>query len=504
MSITGILVSGVLAVSGGKIAEDGTYSAEGRAVVYNSAGQWLDDYNFEVSVTVKDGAITNISQDFIKDWEPLVEYSYDYHLNALYYLTNRLRGKPASISSVDEYAVDAVTGATYSYNALRTAVRKALESAPESTGGEAVTKYTVAYDLNGAPGEAPEPAFYAPGETVTVIADPSWADHIFDGWSGAEISDGSFVMPSEDVTLTAQWLNRLSVAPGEPKSVIVEPGKYAVDMDYSGAGLTADKEYQSIYAQYDSNGRMLQVATRTVTFDSAFHTDMEIENPEIGRTYKLFLLDSDSFIPQCPNVQFSFAARTPDGAYAGSAQCRTGYMNYMVDVNVTVKDGIITFVTDQTLKTPMSATDKAYYASAWNRIRDSISDGRISADNYQAVDAVSGATISSQGINSAIEDALSRQTPAAGGEAQGDMYAPEGISLYARVYPVVTVADGKITDIRIVPVKDTDTEFLAAFAKEIIRKQSVEGLAWPEAIQDDAYAVASLIDQILYGKGVLQ
>ena len=192
----------------------------------------------------------------------------------------------------------------------------------------------------------------------------------------------------------------------------------------------------------------------------------------------------------------------PDGVYAGTAQCLTGYINYLVDIDVTVKDGALTEIKDRTLKTPMSSNDKVLYSAAWRKLSGEIAKGTVKADDFSAIDAVSGATVSSAGINAAIRNALQTQTVAQ--EVSGDLYAPEGISLYARAYPVVTVTDGTIANIRIVPAKNTDTERLEAFAAEIVRKQSVNGLEWPDEIQDDAFAVANLTDQILYGTGALK
>ena len=191
------------------------------------------------------------------------------------------------------------------------------------------------------------------------------------------------------------------------------------------------------------------------------------------------------------------ATPVPDGVYAGSAQCLTGYINYMVDVEVTVEGGLLTEVRDRTLQTPMSSNDRILYNAAWRKLSGELAG--TSADSFQAVDALSGATVSSAGINAAVRNALTARNPVQ--EESGDVYAPEGISLYARVYPVVTVRNGAIANIRIVPARGTDTERLEAFAAEITRRQSVAGLTWPD---DDAFAVANLVDQILYGTGVLQ
>ena len=191
-----------------------------------------------------------------------------------------------------------------------------------------------------------------------------------------------------------------------------------------------------------------------------------------------------------------------DGTYSGSAHCLTSCINYMVDADVTVKDGVVTEITDRTLKAPMSSNDKLLYSVAWRSVSKGIANAKMNADAFQSVDGVTGATVSTAGINAAVRNAL--QTRKAAQENAGDVYAPEGISLYARAYPVVTVQNGKISNIRIVPAKNTDTERLEAFAGEIVAKQSVTGLTWPEAIRDDAFSIANLTDQILYGTGVLE
>ena len=196
------------------------------------------------------------------------------------------------------------------------------------------------------------------------------------------------------------------------------------------------------------------------------------------------------------------SASIADGAYSGSAHCLTGYINYMVDVDVTVKDGVVTEITDRTLKTPMSSNDKLLYSVAWRSVSKGIAKAGMKAEAFQSADAVSGATVSSAGINAAVRNALQTRTPAQ--EEDGELYAPEGISLYARAYPVVTVRNGKLSHIRIVPAKNTESEALEAFAAEIVRRQSVNGLEWPGEIQDDAFSVANLTDQILYGTGVLK
>jgi uncharacterized protein with FMN-binding domain len=207
-------------------------------------------------------------------------------------------------------------------------------------------------------------------------------------------------------------------------------------------------------------------------------------------------LKSDPISTPKPTVTASPEPTIDDGTYSGTAQALGKYLNYMIDVDVTVKDGAVTKIEDKTLKTPMSSKDKELFNKAW----DGISEKIVSEKNLDDIDMVSGATVSSAGIIEAVENALSGQTKSTDNSTA--VYAPEGISLYARVYPIVTVKDGEISDIRIVPVSGTDTDTLNAFADEIKQKKSVR-IEYPLGAEDDAYNIASLIDQILYGKGVL-
>ena len=257
--------------------------------------------------------------------------------------------------------------------------------------------------------------------------------------------------------------------------------------------LTAQAAGESVWIALYENKQF-----KAISFDSI----LEYDFPESGAEIVLFRVGND-FCPSGEAVRIrQRAPAVADGTYAGSAQCLSEYINYMVDVDVTVQDGVITEIKDRTLKTPMSSNDKVLYAAAWRTISRGIAKTPISADSFTDVDAVSGATVSSTGINAAVKNALETRSTAQ--EQTGDLYAPEGISLYARAYPVATVENGRIASIRIVPANDTDTERLEAFAAEIVDRQSVQGLVWPDEIQDDAFAIANLTDQMLYGTEVLK
>lgn len=494
-----LLLGGMLggepsAISGEQVAMDGAYSASGEVDVDGGFGWAFDWYTFSLTVKVSGGTISSITQTFTQ--LPDDAYSDDCQSGALAALRASLLGKPATVNAVDAYAVDAVSGATFSYHALRAAVRDALASAPEAANE---TRYTVTYDLSGAP-DGTLTAEYAAGELVDPI-EPVWKNHVFTGWTGVSLTNGGFLMPERDVTLTAHWLSAVNVSAGGGKSVVHRGGGYALHASFGGVELPSAEDCLCLCALYDGSGRMVRLRSAAVTEGKPAYADLTLDEVQLGWRAKVFLLGEENGVPLVRTSELRFTDAFPDGVYSGSAQCLSDYINYMVDVEVTVVGGVITDLADKTLRKPMSARDRDCYETAWSTLRERVLSGAYEAEGFEAADAVSGATISSKGINAAIRDAAGEQR--APSEPDGaETYAPEGISLYARAYPIVKVKDGAIADVRVVPARDSDSEALSAFAARIRERQSVE-LPLPPPIRDDAYGVASLIDQILYGKGVL-
>ena len=489
------LVSGTLAVSGDQIAKDGTYTANGEVDVDDGYGWPFDWYTFQVTVKVSGGTVASVTQKFLSLPEDL--YSDECQDSALAGLRAQLLNRPAAVNAVDACAADAVSGATFSYKALRQAVRDALAGAPEAA---SETRYTVTYDLGGAPGGTIT-ADYAPGDAVEPFT-PVWNGHSFMGWTGVSLTNGSFLMPERDVTLTADWRNSASVTAGGSKCVVWRDGGYLLRSSFPGAALPSAGDCLCLCALYDETGRLVRIRSAAVTAGRPSYADFDCGAVRAGWYARVFLLHLKTGRPLADAAELRFADVFPDGVYTGSAQCLTDYINYMVDLDVTVENGVITALSDRTLREPMSAKDRECYETAWNALRERVLSGRFTAEAFALADAVSGATISSRGINAAIRDAVGEQRVPAD-TADAEIYAPEGISLYARAYPVVTVRDGAITDIRVVPARNSDAEALTAFAARIRERQSVAGLSYPTAIRDDAYGIANLIDQILYGKGVL-
>lgn len=84
-------------------------------------------------------------------------------------------------------------------------------SVPVTVYGRDTQMYTLSYDLNGAPGNAPGSAQYEENERVSLPADPTWYHHLFMGWSTkpdssyANTGKNALTMPSKDTTLYAIW-----------------------------------------------------------------------------------------------------------------------------------------------------------------------------------------------------------------------------------------------------------------------------------------------------------
>ena len=85
-----------------------------------------------------------------------------------------------------------------------------------------------------------------------------------------------------------------------------------------------------------------------------------------------------------------------DGTYTGTAR---GF-NSDITVSVTVSDGFISAI---------DITDQNETQEYWNEAKQIISD-IISANGTDGVDAVSGATYSSEGIKKAVDNALAKST----------------------------------------------------------------------------------------------
>ncbi len=301
----------------GPDVQDGVY-IDGTGEV---AGYYYHPY---VRITVEDGRISSVdvtAQD--------VGSNTSFLNTAVTWLRNGLVGEYASGTSVD--AIDAVSGATFTKNALRTAVKKALDPedswliswenydgslldrafvttgtvpvyegeeperedhffigwTPEITAAaadtaytadfrSANTEYTVTYDLNGGNVDPPDSYIdqsgYKAGDPVTVLSgsDPILEGFKFLGWKYGDrilTAGDTFTMPPSAVTLTAVWKEWH----GE--------GIYGDDSAADPLGYL-EKIYVSV--EVNNNNEILSVAADAVTADTAASQE-DLEALEFGK-----------------------------------------------------------------------------------------------------------------------------------------------------------------------------------------------------------------------------
>ena len=301
----------------GPDVQDGVY-IDGTGEV---AGYYYHPY---VRITVEDGRISSVdvtAQD--------VGSNTSFLNTAVTWLRNGLVGEYASGTSVD--AIDAVSGATFTKDALRAAAKKALDPedswliswenydgslldrafvttgtvpvyegeeperedhffigwTPEITAAaadtaytadfrSANTEYTVTYDLNGGNVDPPysyiDQSGYKAGDSVTVLSgsDPILEGFKFLGWKYGDrilTAGDTFTMPPSAVTLTAVWKEWH----GE--------GIYGDDSAADPLGYL-EKIYVSV--EVNDNNEILSVAADAVAADTAASQE-DLEILEFGK-----------------------------------------------------------------------------------------------------------------------------------------------------------------------------------------------------------------------------
>jgi uncharacterized protein with FMN-binding domain len=170
-----------------------------------------------------------------------------------------------------------------------------------------------------------------------------------------------------------------------------------------------------------------------------------------------------------------------DGTYTGTG---TGFRGATTTVSVTIKNGKITDIT-----TMSYGDDAPFYSRAFSSIKQQIIDSQSTS-----VNAVSGATFSSNGIMSAVEDALSgakvtssasssstsgstsSSISSASSEYKDGTYTGTGTGFRGATTKVsVTVKNGKITDVTTISYGDDTSFYSRAFSsikQQIIDSQS--------------------------------
>ncbi len=172
-------------------------------------------------------------------------------------------------------------------------------------------------------------------------------------------------------------------------------------------------------------------------------------------------------------------AKVADGVYVGTAQ---GFKN-PVEVEVTVQGGKITAVKAKHKDTPEVADEAATEIPK-----------RIVAGQNWKVDAVAGATVTSDAIMEAVKAAIPDTSLKIDAVADGT-YTAEGEGFNGPVKVSVEVAGGKVLSIKVISHKETEYVSDPAFdgiPAAVIEKQTVE----VDTVSGATYTSEALIEAI--------
>lgn len=347
--------------SGNVTYKDGTYSAEAEGF----------DGPVKVTITIKNGKITKITNTntdtkeyFSKAWAKI---------------------QPAILKKQGVYGVDTVSGATFSSNGILEAAQKALAKA------ETTAKPTTKPTATPAPTEGPAPT-ETPDTPVSEYQDGTYTGKAR-GYSGfvtitLTIKDGKITEIANTNTDTGSYFRKAWK--------VLQP---AILERQSADGIDTVSG-----ATYSSQG-ILGGAQQALA--SAKITETPTETPTPTVTPEVSVTPEPTAVPEVtptavptetptPEPTEEPAGRYRDGSYTGSGAGNYGAGS--VTVTVTISEGQIVGASYSTLD------DEEYFDEAWNSIYNQVM-GSQSADG---LDAVSGATFSSQGIIQAFQNALSQ------------------------------------------------------------------------------------------------
>lgn len=347
--------------SGNVTYKDGTYSAEAEGF----------DGPVKVTITIKNGKITKITNTntdtkeyFSKAWAKI---------------------QPAILKKQGVYGVDTVSGATFSSNGILEAAQKALAKA------ETTAKPTTKPTATPAPTEGPAPT-ETPDTPVSEYQDGTYTGKAI-GYSGfvtitLTIKDGKITEIANTNTDTGSYFRKAWK--------VLQP---AILERQSADGIDTVSG-----ATYSSQG-ILGGAQQALA--SAKITETPTETPTPTVTPEVSVTPEPTAVPEVtptavptetptPEPTEEPAGRYRDGSYTGSGAGNYGAGS--VTVTVTISGGQIVGASYSTLD------DEEYFDEAWNSIYNQVM-GSQSADG---LDAVSGATFSSQGIIQAFQNALSQ------------------------------------------------------------------------------------------------
>ena len=347
--------------SGNVTYKDGTYSAEAEGF----------DGPVKVTITIKNGKITKITNTntdtkeyFSKAWAKI---------------------QPAILKKQGVYGVDTVSGATFSSNGILEAAQKALAKA------ETTAKPTTKPTATPAPTEGAAPT-ETPDTPVSEYQDGTYTGKAR-GYSGfvtitLTIKDGKITEIANTNTDTGSYFRKAWK--------VLQP---AILERQSADGI--DTVSGATYSSQGILGGAQQALASAKITETPTETPTPTVTPEVSVTPKPTAVPevTPTAVPTetpTPEPTEEPAGRYRDGSYTGSGAGNYGAGS--VTVTVTISGGQIVGASYSTLD------DEEYFDEAWNSIYNQVM-GSQSADG---LDAVSGATFSSQGIIQAFQNALSQ------------------------------------------------------------------------------------------------
>mgnify|MGYP004514960597 FL=1 len=347
--------------SGNVTYKDGTYSAEAEGF----------DGPVKVTITIKNGKITKITNTntdtkeyFSKAWAKI---------------------QPAILKKQGVYGVDTVSGATFSSNGILEAAQKALAKA------ETTAKPTTKPTATPAPTEGAAPT-ETPDTPVSEYQDGTYTGKAR-GYSGfvtitLTIKDGKITEIANTNTDTGSYFRKAwkVLQPAILERQSADGIDTVSGATYSSQGILGGA--QKALASAKITETPTETPTPTVTPEVSV-TPEPTEVPEVTPT----AVPTETPTPEPTEEP---AGRYRDGSYTGSGAGNYGAGS--VTVTVTISGGQIVEASYSTLD------DEEYFDEAWNSIYNQVM-GSQSADG---LDAVSGATFSSQGIIQAFQNALSQ------------------------------------------------------------------------------------------------
>lgn len=345
--------------------KDGTYTAEAEGF----AGP------VKVTITIKNGKITKMTNTntdtreyFSKAWSKI---------------------QPAILKKQGVYGVDTVSGATFSSNGILEAAQKALAKA-ETTARPTVKPTTT-------PAVTPKPTAL-PDTPVSEYQDGTYSGKAR-GYSGfvtitVTIRDGRITEVTNTNTDTASFFKKAwkTLQPAIMEKQSADGIDTVSGATYSSQGILGGA--QQALASAKITETPTETPTPTVTPEiSVTPTPAPTTTPEATPTLEPTAVPTETPTPEPTEEP---AGRYRDGTYTGSGEGNYGAGS--VTVTVTISGGQIVEASYSTLD------DEEYFDEAWNSIYNQV----LGSQSADSLDAVSGATFSSQGIIQAFQNALNQ------------------------------------------------------------------------------------------------